>query len=277
MWIVVDSGSTKADWALIGQNTKKIISTMGFNPYFHNPEKVYSELTKDDFTREVPIKEIKNVFFYGAGCSDDYYCSSMKKGLQKVFSSAIIEVEHDLLGAARATCGHSAGISGILGTGSNSCSYDGKQVTDNITALSHVLGDEGSGVHLGKLILQSYFYRELPEDLESSFNITYPEGKREIIHRVYGEGQNVKIAEFAQFVVKNKNHPFIKKLIQQAFREFTQRHLKKYKNWNSLPINLVGSIADMLKEDLSEVLNTEGLKLGLVIRRPIEKLIDYHS
>ena len=277
MWIVVDSGSTKADWILVDGNRKQTaVSTMGFNPYFHSPEKVFSELSKKTFTDIIPIHNVKNVYYYGAGCPDENYRTRMKEGLSKVFTNATIEVNHDLLGAARATCGRQPGICGIMGTGSNSCSYDGQFITDDITALAHVLGDEGGGVQLGRLLLQSYFYRELPKDLESEFEKAYPEGKDAIIHRVYGEGQNVHIASFAEFLIRHKSHPAARKLIDQAFHDFAKRHLKKYENWQNLEINLVGSIAGLLTDELREVFAQEGLKLGKVIRKPIDKLVEYH-
>jgi glucosamine kinase len=277
MWIVVDSGSTKSDWACIDHDGIKIsTTTMGFNPYFHSPDKVYEELTKASFTDIIPINEIKQVYYYGAGCPDEIYRSKMKEGLTRAFKNAQVEVNHDLLGAARATCGRSPGICGIMGTGSNSCSYDGKKITDNITALAHVLGDEGGGVQLGRLLLQAYFYRELPKDLEVAFEKKYPEGKDAIIHRVYGEGQNVHIASFAEFLIHNKNHPGARLLIDQAFSDFAKRHLKKYENWQELEVNLVGSIAGLLTEELRETFKKEGLKLGKVIRKPIDQLVEYH-
>jgi glucosamine kinase len=277
MFLVVDSGSTKADWALVEDLDKvTIISTKGLNPYFHGPQEVYEELSKKEFTDIVPTEDITDVFFYGAGCPDEFYCSKMREGLTKVFPRAKIIVEHDLLGAARATCGRNPGIAGILGTGSNSCSYDGKFVTDNIPALAHVLGDDGGGVHLGKLILRAYFYRELPIELEDDFNKTYPEGKDAIIHRIYGEGQNVHIANFAQILIRHRHHSFAKDLIKEAFREYCVRNLKKYQGWKELEINLVGSIADILNEELREVFMEEGLIMGQIIRRPIDKLVEYH-
>jgi glucosamine kinase len=187
-----------------------------------------------------------------------------------------VEVYHDLVGAARATCGHAPGIAGILGTGSNSCAYDGREITDNVPALAHVLGDEGGGVYLGKLILQAYFYRELPPDLHQAFKQEYPEGPDAIIHRIYGEGQNVHIAAFAQFMIRHKEHTFCQHLIEIAFQEFARRHLKKYKNWDKTPVNLVGSIASLLEPELRRVFEAEGLHLGQVVRKPIEALIKFH-
>lgn len=277
MWLVVDSGSTKADWVLVDAAGKRTLTTtMGFNPYFHSPEKIHSELSKNEFTSIIPVEGIKNIFYYGAGCPDNHYRSIIQNGLQLVFKNAQIEVQHDLLGAARATCGHQPGICGILGTGSNSCLYDGKNIIDNIPALAHVLGDEGGGVFLGKLILQSYFYRELPHDLLIMFEEAYPAGKDAIIHKIYSEGQNVYLASFAEFGIKNKSHPFIQKLISKSFTEFANRHLKKYEGWQNLEINLVGSIAGLLTEELRVVLAGEGLKLGKVVRKPIDELLNYH-
>jgi N-acetylglucosamine kinase-like BadF-type ATPase len=276
--LVVDSGSTKADWALVNQDgTTLIHSTMGFNPYFHDQAKVQLELSKKEFTDIIPVSKIKHVYYYGAGCPDDYYRGKMSAALKSVFTNSEVQVHHDLLGAARATCGHEPGIAGILGTGSNSCAYDGKNITDNIPALAHVLGDDGGGVHLGRLTLQAYFYRELPPELHKDFNQTYPEGPDAIIHRIYGEGQNVHIAQFAQFLIKHRAHPFAKNLIQTAFKEFARRHLKKYANWQSTKVNLVGSIADILSDELKQVLHEEELSLGQVVRKPIDELVKYHS
>lgn len=277
MFIVVDSGSTKADWAVVeGAEKIQIVTTKGLNPYFHGPDEVEAELSKKEYTDKVNVDQATHIFYYGAGCPDDYFRSKMAEGLRRVFKNAQIFVEHDLLGAARATCGKNAGIAGILGTGSNSCAYDGKHVIDNIPALAHVLGDDGGGVHLGKLILRAWYYRELPQDLEDAFNKAYPEGKDAVMHRIYGEGQNVHIAYFAQFLIQHRQHPFAKKMIKEAFREFAVRNIKKYEGHEKLEVNLVGSIAEILSDELKEVFQEEHLRVGKIIRRPIDKLVEYH-
>jgi len=277
MWLVVDSGSTKSDWMLVKEDGERLsVHTMGFNPYFHTPDRIKQELTLPSFTEKIPLDKIQAVHYYGAGCPDETYRNIIRQGLGLVFPKAKIEVQHDLLGEARATCGKKPGICGIMGTGSNSCSYDGAHITDNVTALAHVLGDEGGGVYLGKLLLQAYFYRELPRDLTVAFEKTYPEGKDAIIHRIYGEGQNVHIASFAEFLIRHKEHPYARLLINQSIRDFARRHLKKYENWQNLEINLVGSIAGLLTEEIRDVFNQEGLKLGTIVRKPIENLVEYH-
>lgn len=277
MILVVDSGSTKADWAIISENREtKIISTQGLNPYFHDDEKVKEVLNQQSFKDEVDLTKVKNVFFYGAGCPDEYYRGKMRTSLTNVFNNAQVEVFHDLLGAARAACGTQRAIAGIMGTGSNSCLYDGKNIVDNIPALAHVLGDEGGGVYLGKLILQAYFYRELPKDLLDLFETKYPQGPDAIIHLIYGEGQNMHIASFAEFVIENKEHSFCQKIIETSVRDFAIRHLMKYEGHQQLKINLVGSIACLLQDEVEKTFQSLGLKLGKIVRKPIQALVDYH-
>jgi glucosamine kinase len=278
MILVVDSGSTKADWALVGSGGSIIpVHTMGLNPYFHGPDRVEAELKKPEFTSLVPIEEVRNVYFYGAGCPDEHFSSIMRAGLSRVFKNAKIEIQHDLLGAARATCGRKPGISGILGTGSNSCLYDGEKVIDNVTALGHVLGDDGGGVHLGRLALRAWYYRELPPELEAEFNRAWPEGKDSVLHRIYGqEGQNVQIARFARFLIERREHPFARHLIDSALREFAVRHLKKYRDWERTEVNLVGSIAELLSKEVREIFASEGLRTGRIIQKPIDRLVEFH-
>lgn len=276
MKIIIDSGSTKADWAIV-KNEANFISTLGINPYFHNQEKIAEIISaQEEITAE--IKELaQEIYYYGAGCPDDYYKNIVKDGFQKVFPNSKIHVEHDLLGAARAACGKKPGIAGILGTGSNSCLFDGKNITDNIPALAHVLGDEGSGVYLGKLLLQSYFYRELPDDLRKEFNQEFSKSDDEIIHEIYGEGQNRYIASFAKFVIERKNHEFLQALIEESFVAFIKRHLLKYQNARELPVNIVGSVAALLELELRSALEKNGLTLGRIIQKPIKELLSYHA
>jgi N-acetylglucosamine kinase-like BadF-type ATPase len=276
MWIIVDSGSTKADWQVVHEDlSQETIHTIGFNPFYFNEEGIATELKKS-LVSKINADKVKAVYFYGAGCSDAFRCAIVSGGLYRVFPNAKIEVEHDLLGAARAVCGREPGIACILGTGSNSCLYDGEQVIDNITSLGFFLGDEGSGAHLGKLLLQAYFYRELPDDIQSDFEREYPEGKRAIINKVYAGSANVYCASFATFLAARKQHAFVQKLIIDAFDEFLRRNVQKYAGYNNLPINFVGSIAFHFKDLLEIALAEKNLKLGNVIKKPIEPLVDFH-
>lgn len=277
MMLIADSGSTKADWMVLdGSNEHRIINTQGFNPFLHTSE--FIEITlRGTLARELMVDQVEEVVYYGAGCSDDYRCEIVAKALRQLFPQAKVAVEHDLLASARAVCGHTPGIACILGTGSNSCTYDGKKVTDNVTNLGHLLGDEGSGMHLGKLLIQSYFYREMPADFIPHFEGYLGNNKRSILNAIYDGGKaNVYLASHAKFLSKHKENPFIKGLIKTAFNEFIQRHIKKYEGHSELPVSFVGSIAFHFQDILKEVLSENGLTFGRVVRKPIDALAEFH-
>ena len=277
MLIIVDSGSTKADWQVINDDgSRQLHSTMGFNPFFHDEARIEAELKKK-FVKEVKTDEAKWIYFYGAGCSDKMRCDIIKRGLERIFTNAeTIAVEHDLLGSARATCGSKAGIACIIGTGSNTCLYDGVDVTDNISNLGYLLGDEGSGSHLGKLLIRAYFYRELPEDIIEFFHKEFGNDKREILNKIYGEAPNVYLASYARFFSKHRSHFYIKKLASEAFTELTRRHILKYDGCHNVPIHFVGSVAYYFQDILKTTLEEHDLSLGVVIQKPIDALVDFH-
>ena len=276
MLIIVDSGSTKADWEIIRKDgSRELVTTMGFNPFFHDEDKIETELKKN-FVHIVPVDEAREVYFYGAGCSDPMRCDIVKRGLEKIFKNAAIVVEHDLLASARAACGDKAGVACIIGTGSNTCLYDGEKIVDNVTNMGYLLGDEGAGSHFGKLIMKAYFYRELPEDIKAAFEAEYGTDKRHFLNEMYGEAPNVYLASFATFFSKNRNHFHIQKLVAEAFGELVNRHILKYEGCHSLPICFVGSIAHHFKDILKVVLEEHDLHLGEVIQKPIDSLVAFH-
>jgi glucosamine kinase len=276
MLIIVDSGSTKSDWQIIHADGKKeLVSTMGFNPFFHDEDRVELELKKE-FVHQVKVDEAKEVYFYGAGCSDKMRCDVIKGGLVRIFKNAKIVVDHDLLASARAACGNKAGVACIIGTGSNTCLYDGSKIIDNVTNMGYLLGDEGSGSHLGKLLLRAYFYRELPDDMKALFEAEYGSNKREFLNHIYGEAPNVYLSSFATFFSKNRTHFYIQKLVSEAFTELINRHILKYEGCHSLPISFVGSIAHYFKDILKMTLEEHDLDLGNVIQKPIDSLVEFH-
>ena len=276
MLIIVDSGSTKADWQIIHPNGKQeLVTTMGFNPFFHDEDRVESELKKD-FVKHVKVENAKAVYFYGAGCSDKMRCDTIKRGLEKVFTHASVVVDHDLLASARAACGNEPGIACIIGTGSNTCLYDGEKIIDNVTNMGYLLGDEGSGSNMGKSLLKAYFYRELPEDIKSWFETEYGTDKRVFLNDIYGASPNVYLASFATFFSKHREHFYIQKLVAEAFTELINRHILKYEGCHSLPVCFVGSIAYHFQDILKMTLEEHDLNLGNVIRKPIDSLVEYH-
>lgn len=277
MIVVVDSGSTKADWKMINSAGTRTISTMGFNPVFHTENKIYQEL-QEAFDGGVDANEATQVYYYGAGCWDENLKGIVNNALSRIFFNANIAVEHDLLGAARATCGNEPGIACILGTGSNSCLYDGVDVTDNVTNLGYLLGDEGSGTHLGKSLIRSYFYRELPQHLRKELEKAYPGGKQAMLSQIYGKGTpNVYLASFTKFMSQNIEHPYIQRLLFNSFAEFIDRHVRKYPNHLSLPIHFIGSVAYYFQDIIRVVLEERAMRTGIFIQKPIDNLVTFHT
>ncbi len=277
MIVVVDSGSTKADWKMINSAGTKTISTMGFNPVFHSENKIYQEL-QEAFDGSVRPAEATRVFYYGAGCWDAKLKGVVHNALSRIFYNANIEVEHDLLGAARSTCGREPGIACILGTGSNTCLYDGTNVIDNVTNLGYLIGDEGSGTHLGKSLIRAYFYRELPHSLKKKLEEAYPGGKQEMLGNIYGkETPNVYLASFTKFMSQNIEHPFIQRLLYNSFAEFIDRHVRKYQNHLALPIHFIGSVAYYFQDSIRIVLEERAMHSGIFIQKPIDNLVSFHT
>ncbi len=277
MTIVADCGSTKCDWLLIhGERNHQLENTVGFSPFFHTSEEI-ENIVKEQLLPKLDPTTVEHVFFYGTGVHDQHRADIVRVGLSTCFPGAVIEVEHDLLGAARSVCGHHAGIACILGTGSNSCYYDGKKIVDNVPSLGWLLGDEGSGTHLGKALLRAWFYRELPTDLNAAFNEAHPEGPHAIKDKAYEKGANAYMATFTKFLGEHMKHPYIQSLVAASLGEFLDRHVLKYSGAQSVPVHFVGSIAHHFQDILQKCMDERKLKLGNVVRKPIYPLADFHT
>ncbi len=278
MILVADSGSTKCDWQVIANGSVQTsFSTKGFNPFFWKAPAITHELLPV-FEAQGIKNNVEDIFFYGAGCSNPNRNKVLIEGLSPIFPKASINIHHDLLAAARATCGNQAGMVSIMGTGSNTCLYDGKNVIDNVSNLGYLIGDEGSGSHLGKALIRAYAYREMPPDLISKFEEKYKiEDVPHLVSQIYGaDAKNVFLAGFSKFYSENPNHPFLQELIQNSFQEFVKRHLLKYNNFQNLKAHFVGSVAYYFKDILTFVLAQHNIKLGTVIKKPINNLVQYH-
>jgi len=277
MIVITDSGSTKADWKFVKDNGSiKEFHTQGFNPFFHDQKEIITVL-KSEF-KSIVKKDVEKVFYYGAGCSSKERCEIVADALSNIFKNAVVSVDHDLLASARATCGKNPGIACILGTGSNSCSFNGKKIVDNVKNMGFLVGDEGSGSHIGKSLLRGYFYRELPAELKDSFEIYYPGGKEEILSKIYSVDQpNVYLASFSKFLSNHKNHPYVQHIVWESFDEFIRRHVCKYDGHLKVPIHFIGSVAYYFKDILEMALERRAMKLGVVIKKPIDGLVSYHT
>lgn len=277
MILIADSGSTKTDWRLVDKNGKVTsYSTIGFNPYHINADAVLNALASSELA---PIKNtIEKVMFYGAGCSSDEKKNIIKEPLIAFFNKATIDVDHDMLAAARATCGNENGMVAILGTGSNSCLYDGKDIVENVTALGYVLGDYGSGVHIGKTFLQNLLGNELPQEIVTAFHQQYNLTVTDILDAVYKQPlPNRFLASFSQFVFQHLQYPEIKKIVENCFISFFETNICKYTNYQTQPLHLIGSIAFVYQDSIKKIAKKYNVKVGKIIKQPIDELVHYHS
>ena len=278
MEVVVDGGSTKADWKIIGQASIESLTTTGFNPVFHSEDQIFTALSQTFSKEEIPTGSVGQIYYYGAGCWDDKRKGKVHRALAHIFQNAEIEVHHDLLGAARATCGHKPGIACIIGTGSNSCLYDGEQVVDNVTNLGFLLGDEGSGTHLAKRLLRAYFYREMPKVLSDRLDAAYPEGKQAILDKVYSlDPPNAYLASFTKFMGDHQDNPFILRILFDSFEQFIDRHVRKYRHHMELPVHFIGSVAFYFRNILEVILEEREMIPGIFIQKPIDNLVRFHT
>jgi len=275
--LICDSGSTKAEWCLLNGKSKKIVTTQGLSPYFLTTQQIQQIIAKELMPKIKNIR-IDEVFFYGTGCSNPENIKSVKKAISLVFTKAKVAVDHDLMGAAKALCGSNKGIACILGTGSNSCFYNGKKIVKNSPGLGYVLGDEGSGAYLGKKVIQYFLYKTFDEDLMDRFNAKYATNSVDILNHVYKQPlPNRYLASFVPFLIENRGHYMIENIIEDAFNDFFFNHVYKYRESWQMPINFVGSVAFGFKDVLKEMCNAYELQLGIVIKKPMDGLIKYHS
>lgn len=277
MMIIVDSGSTKTHWCLIDENGETLIQTIGINPYQMNDEAIQEVLQKELYPY-LKGENVNNVHFYGAGCSTDQKCNLLDSILQNFFTTANIEVHHDLLGAARALCGHEKGVACILGTGCNSCYYDGENIKDQIHSLGYALGDEGSGAYIGKLLIRDYYQGTMPYEVQQLFNEEFDPVLENILDRVYNQPQPSRyLASFCPFISKNISHPYLYNLVSSSFDEFFQKHVLKFEEAKTTKIHFLGSIAFYFSDILKESADKAGLQIGRIYESPIKGLVDYHS
>ncbi len=275
--LIADSGATKCEWCLIANGKKKKLLTTGISPYFLNEDQIYLLLQKQ-LVPKLKDAVINEVHFYGTGLSNQNNVELLKAVLKKTFKKAKISVETDLMAAARALCGREKGIACILGTGSNSCFYNGRKMIKNSPGIGYILGDEGSGAYLGKKVIQHYLYQTFDEELMTSFEKRFLTSPIEILENVYKKPMaNRYLASFAIFLAENRGHYMIENIIEDGLNEFFFTHIYKYKESWTHPINFIGSIAYGFKDILQELCNGYELELGKVMKAPMKGLIVYHS
>lgn len=277
MILVADSGSTKTDWRLINfTETLAEVHTEGINPFHQRPEEIDRILRNSDLNQL--ISQTQEVYFYGAGCNYEDKIAMVRDAIRKLFPDANIFIEHDLLAAARSLCGRDPGIACILGTGSNSCFYDGKNIKANNPSLGYILGDEGSGVYMGKKLIQDYLYKKLPKSISDHFDAQFSLTIDEILDNVYSKYlPNRYLASFAEFVHDHVQHPYIHGIVYESFYDFMDNHISPYASHAEYQTHFVGSIAYNFQDILKRVTADAGLQIGKVIKSPIEGLTLYHQ
>ncbi len=275
VYLIVDSGSTKTAWLLAENNSSREISyTEGINPVLQREQEIRVVVEKG--YRESWGKA-EAVFFYGAGCLSAERNALICKVIKQVLGIRQVEVASDLWAAARALCGNRPGIVCILGTGANSCYYDGERIVKNIPPLGYVLGDEGSGAFLGKRLLGNVLKGIWPEELCGLFFKEYPYSYEDLIERVYRKPfPNRFMADLTHFLQKYKAYPEVVKLVKDSFCEFIERNVLLYENVSHLPVSFVGSVAYYFQDLLQDCVNKYGLKTGIILQSPLEGLMRFH-
>ncbi|HBP44420.1 MAG TPA: N-acetylglucosamine kinase [Flavobacteriales bacterium] len=250
--------------------------TMGFNPYFHDADLVESKMRESEDAVAI-AGEVSKVYFYGAGSSSAVLCKIIQSGLNRVFSAANVHVGHDLDAAAYSTYAGEPAITCIIGTGSNSCYFDGDVTSEKVPALAYILGDEASGSWFGKRLLALHLYQKLDPIVEADFVNTFGFSKDDIVNRVYQEPDaNVFLASFMTFIARHQEVPQIISLLEEGFQAFVDVHVKCYENYQNVPVHFVGSVAYHFQPVLCHVCEREGIAVGQIIKRPIDGLAEYH-
>ncbi len=274
MILIADSGSTKTSWITIdGDNRSEILQTSGINPVRDNEEVIRQALSPlMDWVKHT----VDQIHFFGAGCIPPY-STTVKRQLQQMFPQAEVQVESDMMGAAIALCGHQEGIACILGTGANSCLFDGRRIIRQTPALGFILGDEGSGASLGKRLLGDVFKRQLPDVMLKAFEEEYGLTQSEVIDRVYRQPQaNLFLSSLVPFLYRHLDCPQISMLVTDEFRRFLHRNILNYGR-PDLPVNFVGGITNSFNEQLRQAVKAEGMLMGKTIHLPIEAMASYYE
>ena len=277
MILIADSGASKSDWRLINRDGSiEQFQTLGFNPYYQSIDQLEKEVSEGLLPKL--NGGVQEVYFYGAGCSSEENKGVIYGVLSKHFDSARIEILDDMLAAARALCGKEPGIACILGTGANSCYYDGVRPVEQVTSLGYLLGDEGSGAYIGKVLLGDYLRKDLPQVIHDRFEKRFNLGRDQILERVYHQELPGRfMASFAKFVFQNIQDPYCYGLVYNGFSLFFEKNVLKYSRVNEVPVHFSGSVAFYFGNILRQVANDKEVVLRNIIESPIAGLALFHK
>ncbi len=277
MILIADSGSTKCSWAECSNNGEiiKMHQTVGFNPKYTSNKSLLNALTNSTLN---DIKDkVSEVYLYGAGCSSPARNSIIAKPMQAFFPHAKIHIQHDLEAAVKATYNNGPIICSIIGTGSNSCFYDGKTIIENAPSLGYIAGDEASGNYFGKQLINLYVNKALPKEIIAKFESWTPERADDIIDNIYNlEKPNLYLASFFRFMYENKQEEIFDTIFRKGIQHFFDLHIKCFDNYKQYPLTFVGSVAHYLSDYITEISTKEGMQIQEIIQSPTENLVKQH-
>jgi N-acetylglucosamine kinase-like BadF-type ATPase len=277
-YLIVESGSTKTDWCLLRKNKKPVYhTTSGINPYLQSPESILEMLQL-----EMPVGHLKHapaqICYYGAGAVSKLKQQEISTILKQHFGVTKVEVNGDMMAAARALCGDKKGIVCILGTGSASCYYDGKKIKDRQPSLGYIAGDEGSGNYLGKRILQYYTYNTFDTELRMDFEMRFGNDLEQIINKLYHEPYpNRYLASFVALLIENRGHYMVENIIEDCLNDFFQVSILKYRQSWKKPLYFTGSVAFLFSDIINSLCHQYELEPGKIEQSPMEGLVKYHK
>ena len=279
MIAIADSGSTKTDWVILNKDFTENFRThtIGLNPYHIDSDAIEAEMFKNEELKAVAGR-VSHVYFYGAGCSAGFLREIVKNGFKNFFTNAEISVDHDLLAACYAVYRGKPAMVCIMGTGSNACYFDGKNLKEATPSLAYILGDEGSGCYMGKKLLHAYFSKKLPQHIADKFHETYNLTISELNINVYQKPlANAYLASFSKFVYEYKEEPFIQNLIYTSMEAFFENQVLPNPEARFSEVNFIGSVAHYYEEIIRTVAAVYHLEVGHIVRKPIDNLVDYHK
>jgi glucosamine kinase len=275
MILIADGGSTKSSWCIADAQQSFFFQTEGYNPYFVDSAYILNSL-RQALPPQIETGKVTGIYFYGAGCAADKI-HIILDALHSIFGNAKCHIEDDMLAAARALLGSKPGFAAILGTGTNTCIYDGQQITHNIDSLGFILGDEGSGGAMGKKIIGDYIRGAMPGDIKQCFEETYNTTADELIDNIYSRPMaNRFCAAFSTFLYDNIQHPYARGVVKDSFKSLFKNLVSNYPDYKEYQFNCVGSIGYHFKDILAEVADSYGMQLGLIVKSPIQDLVQFH-
>lgn len=274
--LIADSGFTKTDWRLIGADGSiEQARTTGINPYYQTEEEIL--LVIQDLHSQLPDK-VDEIYFYGTGCSSGTNRDKIAKLLNHYYEEAKIDVNHDLLAAARSLCGDEKGIACIIGTGTNSCFYDGSNIISNVPSLGWAIADEGGGTYLGKTLVTDYYRKDMPEHLRVIFKERFGLNKDAFLTAIYQEPMPGRfLASFAKFINEHISEPYMYKLVYDAFTTFIIKNVVKYEGYKEVPVHFTGSVAYYFNNILRKVAVDQGIYIKHITEHPIAGLTLFHQ